>query len=642
MTVRRRSLVQAVTAVLLLGSCTAGNSGKGDPVEPPGSVAIMVATPNVTLQAGSDGTVGITIARSGAFTGAVSLTSSGAPSGVTVSFAPATIAPGETVAVATLRTTAATATGPFALTIATTGLAGGATATPANVTVTVTAAPTGSVAIAASPALVAIVAGGAAGTAAIAITRTAPFAGAVDLDVSNVPAGLTATATPATGIAGTSATLSVRAAATLAPATYPLIVTASGEGISKSADTIDVAVEAPVSTGIAVTYCAPDAPIWVAQQDGAGAWTRVLPTTGSTYHINFTTGRGGLAVVDTTGSVSALGVRYLTVEELTAYASSVNIGRCGTKTVFVPSQDLGALISLRASLGHATGSGSGGTITIRGVAAGPQVLLGTRTSVGFAPRLAIRRSVSIADGGTAAFLDFNGPESFDPDSATMTVTGMSDSETGSGGVYFTGSQGSARSPIQSLNNHGRVTRYYGLQGSRLLSGELQMFQTSVLSSDQRSRRTVARYFRSVATTSAVIGPALPTPTITRIESGAFARGRATFSSQPEYNRWAQASFSTGARVNTMLVTAAFAGASLPTTWDLQMPDLSAASGWNDAWAIAATGELLWEVTAAGGSLFRLPPAPADGARGILATRSNALLPADLRLSQHPHAWLPIP
>jgi hypothetical protein len=60
----------------------------------------------------------------------------------------------------------------------------------------------------------------------------------------------------------------------------------------------------------------------------------------------------------------------------------------------------------------------------------------------------------------------------------------------------------------------------------------------------------------------------------RVASAPYPRGRAVLSSQAAYDRWVQVTFRSSPRTNNVLVKAGYAGSSLPTAWELEMPDLS--------------------------------------------------------------------
>ena len=68
-----------------------------------------------------------------------------------------------------------------------------------------------------------------------------------------------------------------------------------------------------------VAYCEPYTPLWVAFQNGDGAWTRALPTGtsgGSVFQYTFSSNRGGVAtVLDGPSGTTFLHVSYGTPQD---------------------------------------------------------------------------------------------------------------------------------------------------------------------------------------------------------------------------------------------------------------------------------------------------------------------------------------
>ncbi len=188
----------------------------------------LVANPSsLTVAQTKSGTVSLTLTRQGGFTSAVALSASGAPSGVTVTFSPATLATAPVTV--TIAAASSAAAGSYTLTL--TGTGGGLTRT-ARIALTVIA-PTFTLTSNATSATVA-----AGGTAAITLSTAAAsgFNSAVALSASGLPAGVTAKFVPA-GIAapGTGASiLTFTAASAVTGGAYIVTVTATGGGVTKT------------------------------------------------------------------------------------------------------------------------------------------------------------------------------------------------------------------------------------------------------------------------------------------------------------------------------------------------------------------------------------------------------------------------
>jgi endoglucanase len=179
--------------------------------------ALSASPASLTVGRGASATSTIAITRTGGFTGAVALSASGLPAGVTASFNPASA----TGASSVLTLTASSAATLGAATITVTGASGTLTRM-APVALTVADAPTPDFALSASPASL-TVNRGASATSTIAITRSGGFTGAVALSASGLPAGVTASFNPASATGASSVlTLSVSSAAPLGAATITL------------------------------------------------------------------------------------------------------------------------------------------------------------------------------------------------------------------------------------------------------------------------------------------------------------------------------------------------------------------------------------------------------------------------------------
>ena len=418
------------------------------------------------------------------------------------------------------------------------------------VNATVTGGSAGSIALSASPTTLTAAAGAAAVTSTITITRTAPFTGAVALAVTGAPAGVTASVSPASA-AGTTATLSVSSTAAAVNGTYPLTVTGSGTGVSNATTIVNATVTGGGGGGGSITaaFCTADAPIWVAAQDGNGAWTRVLPTTvgGSTYQFTFASGRGGVARVDTIGTSTDLSVVYGTVAEFTSYAASANFGGCGAKTVNGSVANVAVTEAANVSLGFSPTiviPALSTSFQLTNVADGPQDLVGVRADATTfaANKVILRRALNPANNSTLPVLDFNA-EGFAPVSPNVTVTDLGTDEARITAL-FTGVRGSAfglLSLITSYTAASGAVPYGAIPLAQLNANEFQ--QLSALASapgSSTSDRTAAVYFRSPVNQTLALGPVLSTPTVTKLVTAPNARPRVQLAGQAEYNRLFQA------------------------------------------------------------------------------------------------------
>ncbi len=170
--------------------------------------ALSAAPSAVSVRPGGAGVAStIAISRTGGFTGAVSLSATGLPAGVSASFSPASA----TGASSTLTFIAATTAAPATATVTVTGTSG-TLGRSTTVALTVQIAVQPDFTIAASPSTL-TVNRGASATSTIAVTRTNGFTGTVALTASGLPSGVTASFNPSS-VTGASSTLTFRASST--------------------------------------------------------------------------------------------------------------------------------------------------------------------------------------------------------------------------------------------------------------------------------------------------------------------------------------------------------------------------------------------------------------------------------------------
>jgi hypothetical protein len=199
-------------------------------VAPNFSLSASVAS--LTIPQSSNGTSKITVGSLNGFSGAVALSATGLPPGVTAAFSPAST---KTTSVLTLTANSAAALGTYPMTV--NGSSGSLNGTTTiNLTVV---APNFS--LSASVASLTIPRSS-AGTSKITVGILNGFSGAVALSASGLPAGLTSAFSPAS--TKTASVLTLTANSTAAPGTYPVTVTGISGTLNNTA-TVAVTITAP-------------------------------------------------------------------------------------------------------------------------------------------------------------------------------------------------------------------------------------------------------------------------------------------------------------------------------------------------------------------------------------------------------------
>jgi glucuronoarabinoxylan endo-1,4-beta-xylanase len=199
--------------------------GTGTTVTPSFTLAPSASTLSVTQ--GSSATDTITVTDVGGFTGSVTFTASGMPSGVTAAFSPTS---STTSSVLTL-TASSTATTGGPVTVTVTGTSGSTTATT-TIALTVKAKVTTGFTLAPSASTLSVKQGS-SGTDTITVTDIGGFTGSVTFTASGMPGGVTAAFSPTSSTSSSVLTLTASSTAT----TGAFTITVTGTSGSTTATT---------------------------------------------------------------------------------------------------------------------------------------------------------------------------------------------------------------------------------------------------------------------------------------------------------------------------------------------------------------------------------------------------------------------
>jgi hypothetical protein len=284
---------------------------------------------SVSVTPGQSGTSTVSTAVTSGSAQSVSLSASGAPSGVTATFNPTSVTAGGNSTL-TLATTSSTPAGTYSITITGTGVSATHSTT---VTLKVSAPVTNDFSISANPASL-TVAQGSSGTSTISTGVTSGSAQTVNLSVSGVPSGASATFNSTSVTAGGSSILTINTG-TAAAATYTLTITGTGASATHTT-TVSLTVTAP-STG---NFSLSASPTSVHEPRNNGSTT-------STVTVTLSSGFTGAVALSVSGQPSGV----------TATLSPTSVAVSGTSTL--------QLITHGAQVGTftVTVTGTSGTLT---------------------------------------------------------------------------------------------------------------------------------------------------------------------------------------------------------------------------------------------------------------------------------------
>jgi len=637
----RKALV-IVAAAAALAAC--GGGGDDAPTGTGGqtpTLSLSLSPTTLSVAQSGSGTVGVTIARGGGLTANVDLSIEGAPTGVTGTFSPASLANGVTASTLTLNASSTATAGTANVTIR--AKSTGVSDQTATVALTVTAASSGGgFTITTAPATI-TQGGNAAST--VTIARSGSFTGAVALTVSGAPAGLTATLNPTSVAAGsTTSTLSLAATAATAAGTYTLTVSGTGTGVANQSATIAVTVQtASTGTGnIAWTYCSNALPVWFAVSSDAstGNWTRVLPDANNTFKFNVTGAYGGVTVITQGTNAFTTSVTYGTAAEITSQAATCAGGVQKTLTGTVAGLATGDLAAVAMGGTSATVSAPTTGFTLTNVAGGPQDLLAVQSSSSFngtgivfaAKKGIIRRSLNLANNAVIPVLDFSAAEAFTPASASVTMANGGSDLLSLALGYFTanGSSGSFTAGIPSTT---ATQTYYGVPAANQATGDFHALIGSAIvvnGTTTTQIRTATKFFKTVANQTLTFGAAPSTATVTVAATTPVVRLRAQAPVISDYNKLFTISYSQSAGGVSRQVTILGTAAALnnPSSIDATIPDFSGVAGFDTNWGLKTGSAVTWVWSASGWTFTSNPfgSSPVEGGVVLSGSKIGTITP----------------
>lgn len=571
---------------------------------PAGSIALTLSAANATVTAGNATAFTVNIARTN-FAGNVAIALTGVPNGVTPTITTTPTA-GNSVQVQ-LAVGAGTTPGAYGITV--TGSGTGIPDATAQFTLTVTAVP--AITLALTPTNATVQQGN--NTAiAVALTRT-NFPGAVTLAVSGAPNGVTATYS-ANPVAADAATITLAVGSGVTPGVYPVTVTGSGTGIANATANFTLTVQQASAGSGNVTwtfgFCGTgDVPIWVAAQDGSGAWERVVGVNNS-YSFTITT-KGGIAYVTQNGANDFdINFYFGSVAEMQSRGGTI-CPTAATKTVNGTVANMGTSTQAMVTVGGGAASvlTPATTFQVSGVRSGAVDLVASRLGIDLANpaagfqvnKMIIRRAISPADGSTLPVLDFNAAEAFNPVTRTVTINGGAGGEQlAAGAVYFTAAGGSATMGTGLAT--GNTANYASVPAGNQLATDLHVisgFGTTVGAGASTSSRILTEVFKDAVNRTMTLPSALSTPTFTTLATAPYLRNRVQLTRQAEYDKtWVLGYGQTGRSV-AVFISSGYLGAD---PFDFAFPDFSAVAGWQNSWGLAGGATTTYNVSASGWTL----------------------------------------
>jgi hypothetical protein len=621
----------AAASIMLALACDSTYDDDG-PTGNTGTIQVSASPATLSVPQGGTGTTTVTLTRGGGFTGVVTVSASGLPAGATATVDPAQLSGSNLTATVTMTIASTVPIGTYTVTVTAAG--SGVQQATASYQLTVTAPP--AFAMVVSPTTLTIPAGG-TGSGNVQINRTNSSA-AIALVLLTPPAGITATFDPTPAPANTSA-MTVSVAANVAPGNYPITIQGTSAGISPRSALVTITVVPAPPSGNNVTYyfChVDDVPAFFAYQDGAGAWQPVAGTGSggtTTYSFNITQGRGGILSVyeyplsnvarvagrsrstrlnrtlaltlsDQRGARPAQSRTQAAVgdahETYVLYGTTSELNQDGLDSCGPPVEETknvrGTFTGVAAgqygiaSLGPATVIFDGATatnpVTFNDVPAGLLDLVGSRiVTPGMAPdKLILMRNLNVPDGGSLPqAIDYNGPASLVPATATATISGAGAGDQLEVYVDLLTAHGSNRIWSDLAPSATSTRPWVGFPGASMVSGELHRLWTFASRSTPTTLdfRVVTKVVGPVANQALALGAELPVPTSSMVSGGAYPRFRFQGSIPADYNKGVSIDVLGEDEVNALYLLASgayLAASGTPAAYNLTMPDVAGLPG----------------------------------------------------------------
>jgi hypothetical protein len=586
--IQNPSRVLLAAAMMALAACGSSKSPTGT-TRPPATIGVSSGTPTLTVAQGASGTAALTVSRT-SYTGEVTLTAEGMPTGVTATFTPATVAADSTTSSLALAVSATAAAGTSTIIVRARGT--GVTDVTTSVALTITATATGTLSLALTPAASTIVAGQTA-VSTLAITRGGGFAGGVNLTLSGAPTGLTFAFSTSNPVTANSVTLTLSAATSVVPGPYTLTVRGNATGLTEATTTYVLTVNAVTSNSVSWRYCNADRiPSWFAYQDGTdGGWQRVTATSAGQFDFAVGQPTVGIASVSTDRSITVTEVRYFGLSELqdAATAECTENPVAGTKTIngtvtgfASPSETANVAIGNAVS---SIASELSPTFSILQVQNGPRDLISARVNVSTnsTARLLLLRNTNFADNSAIGPLDLAAGTSFAPASATVTVTAPNDGTLIASTNFRTATNTGAALQIGALSS-GVASTYQGFPASVLVASDRQRVTISQNVGTTLSR-SISRFIGGPVNIAMTMPADPAVPTVTLVPNATYPRATAAGTLPAAFNRLVSLVFEPPSLPRRWILSSTSAARAGNLSYSLTMPDFSQVPGWNTAWQL---------------------------------------------------------
>jgi hypothetical protein len=330
---------------------------------------------------------------------------------------------------------------------------------------------------------------------------------------------------------------------------------------------------------IVLDFCPKNVPTFFAYKNDDEVWTRVLPDANGSFSF---TAAPKVAIAYVFAGNQEIETFYTSAQDLKAVSGSTCQGQ-GGKTLNGSWANLGTGAFGVATAGSSRVAGTGPFI-LSSVPDGTLDLVALNYRDGIAPSEAIvRRDLIPADGSTIPVFDFASAEAVPLASNLLTVSGLLSGDFNYLFITIRTANGTTQDWEHGIAYSGATRTFRSIPSALLREGDLHTLSFRAAGDNFASARAEMLYYRQPADKSVVLGPKLNPATFTTMASTPYLRIRGDLPSQAEYAsavrfHFSQLSSTGGERDWTVTGTARYFGGTAPSTWELEIPDLSAVAG----------------------------------------------------------------
>jgi hypothetical protein len=318
-------------------------------------------------------------------------------------------------------------------------------------------------------------------------------------------------------------------------------------------------------------------PTFFAYRNDGEAWTRLSPDANGSFAF---TAAPKVAIAFVLGN--QVETFYTSAQDLEA-VSGLTCQVQGGKTLSGSWANLGAGAFAVVTAGSSRVAGSGPFI-LTSVPDGTLDLVAINYRDGIGPSEAIiRRDLVPANGSSLPVFDFSSAEAVPLASNLLTVSGLLSGDFNNLFITIRTANGTIQDWEHGIAYAGATRTFRSVPSALLREDDLHTLSFNARGENFTSYRAEILYYRQPSDKDVVLGPKLNPATFTTLATTPYLRIRGTLPSQPQYGSavrfyFSQLTSTGGERDWNVTGTARYFGGSAPSTWELEIPDLSAVTG----------------------------------------------------------------